>query len=341
MERKQFLRGLGLAGAASLIPFKKVLADVAGEEQKPTACTLIPTETEGPFPLDLTENSYYFRQEIMEDRTGAPFTVRIKILGKDNCTPMTNVRVNIWHCDKDGIYSGYAGGMNQGGSTSTKWLRGYQMTDANGIVEFKTIFPGWYSGRLCHIHFKVTVSSSYSAVSQLTFDIPTKNALYAAYPALYTHGADPMTVAQDNVFSDGVTYQTATLTQDANGDWNTYLEVTVSGSGTGGNGTGIGHLEKENAKQFSLGQNYPNPHNGVTTIPFTIVKSGSKVKFEIFDLSGRKVKEIDKGTVATGDHTETINLSAMGIALGHYIYQIQVENGDGVYRECKMMTAMQ
>ena len=60
---------------------------------------------------------------------------------------MQNVRVNIWHCDKDGLYSGY------NTETSLTYLRGYQFTDANGEVEFITIFPGLYTGRTCHIHF--------------------------------------------------------------------------------------------------------------------------------------------------------------------------------------------
>ena len=37
------------------------------------------------------------------------------------------------------------------------FLRGVQVTDAQGIVEFKTIFPGHYPGRVNHIHMKVHV----------------------------------------------------------------------------------------------------------------------------------------------------------------------------------------
>lgn len=337
MERKQFLRGLGLAGAASLIPFGKALARMDGEGDKPTACSLIPPETEGPFPLDLGTTAYYFRSDIREDRTGAPLTVKLKILGQDNCSPLQNVRVNIWHCDKDGVYSGYATPQNAGGSADTKWLRGYQMTDANGEVTFTTIFPGWYSGRICHIHFKVTQSSTVSRVSQLTFDIPAKNAVYAAFPALYTKGADPMTIAADNIFSDGVAYQMAEITGNATDGYSCYLEATVEGAGSGS--TGIGHFEKENNKQFSLGQNYPNPHSGVTTIPFTLLKP-AQVKFDLFDLNGRRVHHIDLGLLGTGDHTTTIRFSGIGLATGNYAYQIQVINNDGHYHYFKMMTAL-
>jgi protocatechuate 3,4-dioxygenase beta subunit len=175
MKRKDFLRGLGLAGASTMIPLNQTLAKTSEAVLPPNACpTLIPSETEGPFPLDLTTNSFYFRKAVSETKTGTPLTVKLRIIGASNCLPMKNVRVNIWHCDKDGIYSGYAGGMNQGGTADSTFCRGYQFTDNDGVATFTTIFPGWYSGRVCHIHFKVTVSTAYGAVSQLSFPIAEK-----------------------------------------------------------------------------------------------------------------------------------------------------------------------
>jgi protocatechuate 3,4-dioxygenase beta subunit len=167
----------------------------------PDACTL--SETECLFLLDLTTNSFYFRKAVSETKTGVPLTVKPRIIGASNCLPMKNVRVNIWHCDKYGIYSGYAGGMNQGDTADSTFCPGYQFTDNDGVATFTTIFPGWYSGRVCHIHFKVTVSTSYAAVSQLSFQVTEKNALYTVNPTLYTKGADPQSIATHNIFSDG------------------------------------------------------------------------------------------------------------------------------------------
>ncbi|RYZ18947.1 MAG: T9SS type A sorting domain-containing protein [Sphingobacteriales bacterium] len=127
-----------------------------------------------------------------------------------------------------------------------------------------------------------------------------------------------------------------TLTANSDGSWNGYMEVTVQGTGSGG--TAIGHVEKENSKQFHLGQNYPNPHRGVTTVPFSLVNT-SKVTFDVFDLQGRKVSTMEQGTLSPGEHTVVLNLSYIGISQGNYVYQIQVENSDGVFRLCKMMTA--
>lgn len=334
MNRKDFLKGVGLAGVSvASIPITRALVPEAGEAKATGNCTLIPSETAGPFPLDLTENTTFFRQDVRESQAGVQLNLRLKILGLDNCSPMQNVRVNIWHCSNQGYYSGYDNQMNPGQAGLT-YLRGYQFTDANGEVEFITVFPGWYNGRVCHIHFQVHVSSNYSAISQLTFDESTKNALYAGNAGLYPNGSDPMSIQSDNIFSDGYTYQLATLTPNSTtGGYDSYLEVSVQGSGTP-----TGFQELQNSKQFELGQNYPNPHAGQTTIPFTLHET-SKVTLELWDVSGKKVVSLPQGTLSTGDHRVEVNLHSLGLTVGNYVYQLQVENSAGIFRNSKMMTA--
>ncbi len=327
MNRKDFLKAIGLAGIGLGLP-ATTYANSRTKTEEVESCVLIPTETAGPFPLDLTTNTFYFRQDVREDRVGVQFNVRLKIFGNVNCEPMPNVRVNIWHCDNVGNYSGY------GTQTGLTYLRGYQMTDANGEVEFITIVPGWYNGRVCHIHFQVFVSSSYSVVSQFAFDQATLNAIYAAYPLVYTKGADPLTPATDNIFSDGYTLQVATLTPNATtGGYDSYLEVTVQGTGT----VGVGHIEKETAKQVVLGQNFPNPFSNKTTIPFEL-NHPAKVKIELWNLSGTKVATIDKGNLPNGKHTLDINLKDLDLPNASYAYQIEVENEMGVFKTVKLMT---
>ncbi len=164
MKRKDFLKLTSFLGASAVVGGAAAKAGRATSPlSPPDNCVLIPTETAGPFPLDLTENTAFFRQDIRENKTGAQLNLKLKIIGANNCLPLQNVRVNIWHCDKDGLYSGYSQNNNQGQAGLT-YLRGYQMTDAGGNVEFVTIFPGWYTGRICHIHFQVYVSSVYAAI---------------------------------------------------------------------------------------------------------------------------------------------------------------------------------
>lgn len=337
MKRNEFLKGVGIIGVGAMLPINKAAAAAGGDTaQKSTACTLIPSETEGPFPLDLTTNNSatYFRQDIREGKAGVTTYVKMKIIGKDNCLPMQNMRVNIWHCDKDGIYSGYNNSMNPGDVNAT-FLRGYQMTDAYGMVNFTTIFPGWYQGRVTHIHFQVYVSSIYKAVSQTTIDPAVKNAVYTKHSSIYTKGTDPQDITKDNIFSDGYSTQLGTLTENSDGTYTWYFEVTINGSGTS---TGIRNYEGETGGHFSMGQNFPNPHSGFTTIPFTL-NTASEVQMDIYDLSARKVASISKGSLSPGDYKIPVDFGALGIASGSYLYQIQASNSQGVFRQVKMMTA--
>jgi protocatechuate 3,4-dioxygenase beta subunit len=337
MKRKNFLKTLGATTIAPFIP-TAIPTNLQAEPSimPPTACVLIPSETAGPFPLDLTENTAFFRKDIRETQVGVQLNVKMKVFGLANCQPLRNARVNIWQCSVGGVYSGYNNNMNPG-DANAKHLRGYQFTDANGIVEFITVFPGWYQGRICHIHFQVRVSSSYAAVSQFTFPIAEKNALYAANTAVYTKGADPLSFAQDNIFSDGVVNQTATLTRNATtGIYETYFELSVQGSGT----TWLGHVEKENAKNFNLGQNFPNPYTNKTTIPFTLIHR-SDVNLQIWDLMGRKLQDIKRENLPTGEHNIDFTPSVFGLPSANYAYQLEVKNANGTYTDTKMMTVSQ
>ncbi|MFJ6434415.1 intradiol ring-cleavage dioxygenase [Streptomyces sp. NPDC091416] len=52
---------------------------------------------------------------------------------------------------------GPGGGGHSEPTDDERYLRGTQLTDQHGYVEFRTVFPGWYQGRAVHIHTKVHV----------------------------------------------------------------------------------------------------------------------------------------------------------------------------------------
>jgi len=76
--------------------------------------------------------------------------------------------------------------------------------------------------------------------------------------------------------------------------------------------------------QFSLSQNYPNPFNPTTKIKFSIAK-GSKVTITVYDMLGRKVKDLVNGYHKPGNYTIDFNATSNGkkLASGVYIYRIK------------------
>jgi protocatechuate 3,4-dioxygenase beta subunit len=127
-------------------------------------CAEIPDERGGPYPdVDgMVSNTKYQRVDITEGQAGTPLSLTLQVLDVANgCAPIVGARVIIWHCDDNGVYSEYANPMNSDpaqndvGSTTTTYLRGWQETDATGTARFTTIFPGWYSPRVTHIHVMV------------------------------------------------------------------------------------------------------------------------------------------------------------------------------------------
>lgn len=132
----------------------------------PNVCALMPEVTEGPYYID----PELVRADIREDRTGVDLTMRFQIVDA-SCAPIAGARVDIWHCDAQGNYSGFAG---QGSDTTEDtegqtFLRGTQISDDQGMVAFQTIYPGWYHGRTTHIHFKVFLDDTTLLTGQAFF----------------------------------------------------------------------------------------------------------------------------------------------------------------------------
>lgn len=199
------------------------------------SCTLVPEETAGPYPLfnDLGSalNTIY-REDMTEDRVGIPMQMIINLIDvNNNCEPIPDAYVYLWHCDKDGAYSGYSSSQNGDYSDAT-FLRGVYLTDANGQVDFSTIYPGWYPGRITHMHFRVYLSggtSSLMATSQIAFPQTITQAVYNS--PLYTdHGQNTSvsSFSRDNIFSDGTEYQMATVTGNATDGYTAVLKVGIS-----------------------------------------------------------------------------------------------------------------
>lgn len=114
--------------------------------------------------------------------------------------------MDIWQCDALGIYSDVQDNNELFDTSGKKFLRGYQVTDANGTVQFSTIYPGCYQGITVHIHFKVrtdpTSGQSYEFTSQLYFDDSITDRVHAQKP--YTSkGQRTVKNDQDGIFQNG------------------------------------------------------------------------------------------------------------------------------------------
>ena len=143
------------------------------------ACGITPRQTEGPYYFDAGQ----VRRDITEGKPGTPLLVELQLVEAGSCEPIRGAVVDIWHPDAAGQYSGYRGQGDNGTDTSGEtFLRGTQITDANGLVEFETIYPGWYPGRTAHIHFKAYTDERTYVTSQMYFPDDITDFIYLAEP---------------------------------------------------------------------------------------------------------------------------------------------------------------
>jgi protocatechuate 3,4-dioxygenase beta subunit len=129
--------------------------------------------------------------------------------------------VDVWHCDALGGYSDVFDRWGVGADTrGQKFLRGYQVTDRRGYVEFMTIYPGWYRGRTVHIHYKIRINSAtergYELTSQLYFDESVTDLVHVQAPYA-ARGRRDVTNDRDGLFRNGGHQLMLQLTKDAQG----------------------------------------------------------------------------------------------------------------------------
>jgi protocatechuate 3,4-dioxygenase beta subunit len=194
-RRTALIVGLGAIAAACTgrSPSASLGSPTASSNATPTAgsvatpsCIVTLAETEGPYFVDELLN----RSDITTDpstgtkRGGVPLTLTFQVsrVGSGGCTALSGAKVDVWHCDAAGLYSDVSAQSTVG----QKFLRGYQLTDADGMAKFATIYPGWYEGRTVHIHFKVRTYSgttkSFEISSQLFFDDAVTDSIYKSVP---------------------------------------------------------------------------------------------------------------------------------------------------------------
>jgi protocatechuate 3,4-dioxygenase beta subunit len=208
-RRRDALRLFAAAGGLLAAGIWRTTASIASPttlaQSTPSATRALSAEQEeGPFYVDLN----LLRSDLREDQVGIPLTLNMTVLDSTTCQPLPNAAVDIWSANALGVYSDEA----QQGSSGATFLRGVQITDANGTVQFTTLYPGWYTGRVNHIHLKVHVGGTASNTAydeagshvahtgQLFFPQDVNDQLAQVSPYATNHNAYT-TNAQDRVYT--------------------------------------------------------------------------------------------------------------------------------------------
>lgn len=216
ISRRQAIGILAVAGAGAMLSCgggSKTAAattttTTTATSTSNTSCTVTPEGEEGPYFVDDSATGFN-RSDIRSNldgsntQSGIPLTLNIYVYDSEkSCAAMANVQIDIWHCNGSGVYSA----EDVESTTGETWLRGYQLTDANGLASFVTIMPGWYQGRTTHIHLRLrstydSTSTGETNTTQLFFPQDTINTINTTISPYSAEGTNPTTNASDHVYS--------------------------------------------------------------------------------------------------------------------------------------------
>lgn len=176
------------------------------------ACRVLPEQTEGPYHT----RAHPERVDITEGREGMPLRVGLRLLDPDAVTPLRDAVVEVWQADATGRYSGFERAEPRADGTplfaeeaptehvapQETFLRGSQRTDDAGTCQFRTIWPGWYSGRTIHIHAIIHLGDGRMVTTQLYFPDELNDEVLATGPYA-GRGPRDTTNATDVIYAGG------------------------------------------------------------------------------------------------------------------------------------------
>ncbi|WP_280876448.1 intradiol ring-cleavage dioxygenase [Streptomyces pseudovenezuelae] len=215
-------------------------ASASAESATSSVCTLTSEVTEGPYSLD----GALIREDIREDKEGVEVQYTFTVVDQDNdCAPLADALVELWHCDALGEYSGFVGKNGHTEDDDGTFLRGGQMTDSNGQVSITSIWPGHYVSRAVHVHMRVhtdvtLTDGTYTGgtvvhTGQLFFDADINEEVQAGSP--YSDNTTAETaLADDSIYDDGgASSGLLTLTALGSGVTDGYTATLTVGVSTG------------------------------------------------------------------------------------------------------------
>ncbi|RXZ43417.1 twin-arginine translocation pathway signal protein [Crenobacter cavernae] len=226
LSRRQML---DLSGSVLVLALTGCRPERAGADETAAApalpsCVLRPQQAEGPYFADERLERSDLRSDPADGsvREGVPLSLafRVSTVRDTACTPLAGAMVDVWHCDALGVYSDVKDFGGQFDTRGKKFLRGYQLTDDDGVARFITIYPGWYPGRTVHIHFKIRPAQAGRPAdeftSQLYFDDAVTDRVHASAPYA---GKGRRTVRNDGdgIFRDGGERLMLELVEDGQG----------------------------------------------------------------------------------------------------------------------------
>jgi protocatechuate 3,4-dioxygenase beta subunit len=149
-------------------------------------CAVLKDSDEGPFFFCTNPGV----ADIARGQVGVPLVIAFRAINAATCQPIPDAVIDVWHCDAKGPYSGQNMAVDEALQSAShappvnddRHCRGALRTDADGIAEFRSVYPGYYIERAIHIHLKVHIGNRAFLTHQALLPEPDNAAVMSMVP---------------------------------------------------------------------------------------------------------------------------------------------------------------